>query len=237
MSQSKVGDTLTSAVRPAAEPLPGYRDPKPMVYAGLFPIDNAQFPELRDALDKLKLNDAALIYTPETSVALGFGFRCGFLGLLHMEIVNERLSREFGLDLIQTAPNVTYDVTAEDGSQHHVTNPSEFPDGKIKKIVEPMVAADIITPKEFIGAVMDLCQDHRALWARWSTSPPIVSRCTTAFRWRKSCSTSSTSSSPAPRATLPLITMRMASSPPIWSRWTSLFRARRSMRSVPSFTR
>ena len=147
-----MGDTLTSAVRPAAEPLPGYRDPKPMVYAGLFPIDNAQFPELRDALDKLKLNDAALIYTPETSVALGFGFRCGFLGLLHMEIVNERLSREFGLDLIQTAPNVTYDVTAEDGSQHHVTNPSEFPDGKIKKIVEPMVAADIITPKEFIGA-------------------------------------------------------------------------------------
>ena len=206
VSQSKVGDTLTSAVRPAAEPLPGYRDPKPMVYAGLFPIDNAQFPELRDALDKLKLNDAALIYTPETSVALGFGFRCGiypaagakypdlkdaleklqlndasltfeletsaalgfgfrcgFLGLLHMEIVNERLSREFGLDLIQTAPNVTYDVTAEDGSQHHVTNPSEFPDGKIKKIVEPMVAADIITPKEFIGAVMDLCQDHRGI--------------------------------------------------------------------------
>ncbi|MDU3798383.1 MAG: GTP-binding protein [Bifidobacterium breve] len=163
VSQSKVGDTLTSAVRPAAEPLPGYRDPKPMVYAGLFPIDNAQFPELRDALDKLKLNDAALIYTPETSVALGFGFRCGFLGLLHMEIVNERLSREFGLDLIQTAPNVTYDVTAEDGSEHHVTNPSEFPDGKIKKIVEPMVAADIITPKEFIGAVMDLCQDHRGI--------------------------------------------------------------------------
>ena len=163
VSQSKVGDTITSAAKPAAEPLPGYRDPKPMVYAGLFPIDNAQFPELRDALDKLKLNDAALIYTPETSVALGFGFRCGFLGLLHMEIVNERLSREFGLDLIQTAPNVTYDVTAEDGSEVHVTNPSEFPDGKIKNIVEPMVAADIITPKEFIGAVMDLCQEHRGI--------------------------------------------------------------------------
>lgn len=163
VSQSKVGDTVTSAVRPAAEALPGYRDPQPMVYAGLFPIDNAQFPELRDALDKLKLNDAALIYEPETSVALGFGFRCGFLGLLHMEIVSERLEREFGLDLISTAPNVPYEVTAEDNTVHRVTNPSEFPDGKIKKIVEPMVAADIITPKDFIGSVMDLCQDHRGI--------------------------------------------------------------------------
>ena len=163
VSQSKVGDTVTSAVRPAAEALPGYRDPQPMVYAGLFPIDNAQFPELRDALDKLKLNDAALIYEPETSVALGFGFRCGFLGLLHMEIVSERLGREFGLDLISTAPNVPYEVTAEDNTVHRVTNPSEFPDGKIKKIVEPMVAADIITPKDFIGSVMDLCQDHRGI--------------------------------------------------------------------------
>ncbi len=161
VSQSKVGDTITSAANPASKPLEGYRDPKPMVYAGLFPIDNAQFPELRDALDKLKLNDAALIYEPETSVALGFGFRCGFLGLLHMEIVSERLSREFGLDLISTAPNVTYDVTSEDGTEHHVTNPSEFPEGKIKRIIEPMVAADIIAPKDFIGAIMDLCQDHR----------------------------------------------------------------------------
>ena len=161
VSQSKVGDTITSALKPAADPLEGYRDPQPMVYAGLFPIDNAQYPELREALDKLKLNDAALIYEPETSVALGFGFRCGFLGLLHMEIVTERLSREFDLDLISTAPNVPYEVTAEDNSVHRVTNPSEFPDGKIKQIVEPVVAADIITPKEFIGAVMDLCQDHR----------------------------------------------------------------------------
>lgn len=161
VSQSKVGDTITSAINPATEPLEGYRDPQPMVYAGLFPIDNAQYPELREALDKLKLNDAALIYEPETSVALGFGFRCGFLGLLHMEIVTERLSREFDLDLISTAPNVPYEVTAEDNSVHRVTNPSEFPEGKIKKIVEPMVAADIITPKDFIGAVMDLCQDHR----------------------------------------------------------------------------
>ena len=161
VSQSKVGDTITADTRRAEEPLPGYRDPKPMVYSGLFPIDNAQFPDLREALDKLKLNDAALVYEPETSVALGFGFRCGFLGLLHMEIVSERLSREFGLDLISTAPNVTYEVTMEDNSVHTVKNPSEFPEGKIKKIVEPMVAADIITPKEFIGSVMDLCQENR----------------------------------------------------------------------------
>ncbi|MDN6272050.1 MAG: translation elongation factor 4 [Bifidobacterium crudilactis] len=161
VGQSKVGDTITAESRRADAPLPGYRDPKPMVYAGLFPIDNAQFPDLSDALDKLKLNDAALIYEPETSVALGFGFRCGFLGLLHMEIVAERLSREFDLDLISTAPNVTYDVTMEDGTLHHVNNPSEFPEGKVKRIVEPVVAADIITPKEFIGAVMELCQDHR----------------------------------------------------------------------------
>nr|WP_026181963.1 translation elongation factor 4 [Alloscardovia criceti] len=161
VSQSKVGDTITAEADPADEPLDGYRDPQPMVYAGLFPIDNAQFPDLRDALDKLKLNDAALVYEPETSVALGFGFRCGFLGLLHMEIVSERLRREFGLDLISTAPSVTYDVTMEDRSVHHVTNPSEFPEGKVRSVVEPMVSADIICPKEFIGSVMELCQDHR----------------------------------------------------------------------------
>ncbi|MFD0705024.1 translation elongation factor 4 [Alloscardovia venturai] len=161
VSQSKVGDTITSESIPAATPLSGYRDPQPMVYAGLFPIDNAQFPDLRDALDKLKLNDAALVYEPETSVALGFGFRCGFLGLLHMEIVSERLRREFGLDLISTAPSVTYDVTMEDRSEHHVTNPSEFPEGKVRSVTEPVVAADIICPKEFIGSVMELCQDHR----------------------------------------------------------------------------
>jgi len=161
VSQSKVGDTITTERTPAAEPLEGYRDPQPMVYAGLFPIDNAQYPELRDALDKLKLNDAALVYEPETSVALGFGFRCGFLGLLHMEIVSERLSREFGLDLISTAPNVHYGVTQEDNTVVTVKNPSEYPDGKVKKVVEPIVTADIITPKEFVGPVMELCQDHR----------------------------------------------------------------------------
>lgn len=161
VSQSKVGDTITAQDNMAQEALPGYRDPQPMVYAGLFPIDNAQFPDLRDALDKLKLNDAALVYEPETSVALGFGFRCGFLGLLHMEIVSERLRREFGLDLISTAPSVTYDVVMDDRSEHHVTNPSEFPEGKVHSVTEPIVSADIILPKKFIGAVMELCQDHR----------------------------------------------------------------------------
>jgi GTP-binding protein LepA len=159
--QSKVGDTITADDNGATEPLAGYRDPQPMVYAGLFPIDNAQFTDLRDALDKLQLNDAALVYEPETSVALGFGFRCGFLGLLHMEIVSERLQREFGLDLISTAPNVTYEVTLEDRTVITVKNPSQYPDGKIKQVREPIVSADIITPKEFVGPVMDLCQEHR----------------------------------------------------------------------------
>ena len=158
-----VGDTLTGARNPADKALPGFKKVKPQVYAGLFPVSSDDYENFRDALGKLSLNDASLFYEPESSTALGFGFRCGFLGLLHMEIVSERLSREFGLDLISTAPNVPYEVTSEDGSEHHVTNPSEFPDGKIKKIVEPMVAADIITPKEFIGAVMDLCQDHRGI--------------------------------------------------------------------------
>ena len=162
VSQSKVGDTLTSAVRPAAEPLPGYRDPKPMVYAGLFPIDNAQFPELRDALDKLKLNDAALIYTPETSVALGFGFRCGFLGLLHMEIITERLEREFDLDLITTTPGVQYRLTLTDGTVEVIDNPSAYPDpARIAKAEEPFVDAHIYTPNDYVGPLMDLCQQKR----------------------------------------------------------------------------
>ena len=161
VSDTRVGDTITGVDNPAAEPLPGYHQAQPMVFSGVYPADGSKYGDLRDALEKLKLNDASMSFTQENSIALGFGFRCGFLGLLHMEIVSERLSREFGLDLISTAPNVPYEVTAEDGTVHRVTNPSEFPDGKIKRIVEPMVAADIITPKEFIGAVMDLCQEHR----------------------------------------------------------------------------
>lgn len=161
VSQSKVGDTITTEKNPATEVLPGYREPEPMVYAGIFPMDNVDYPDLRDALDKLVLNDASLVYQPETSVALGFGFRCGFLGLLHMQIIVERLRREFGLELITTAPNVHYRVIAEDGSEITVTNPSEYPEGKIRAVYEPVADADIITPKEFVGDVMDLCQEHR----------------------------------------------------------------------------
>ena len=159
--QSRVGDTVTLYQKPAKEPLGGYKDPKPMVFSGLFPIDGAEFPMLREALDKLQLNDAALVYEPESSAALGFGFRCGFLGLLHMEIVRERLEREAGLNLISTAPNVVYEVTLEDGKKLTVTNPSEFPNGKISEVEEPIVKATILAPSEYIGTIMELCQDRR----------------------------------------------------------------------------
>ncbi|HEX6336502.1 MAG TPA: translation elongation factor 4 [Jiangellaceae bacterium] len=162
--QSKVGDTVTSAAKPASQALPGYREPKPMVFSGLYPIDGSDYPDLRDALDRLKLNDAALVYEPETSVALGFGFRCGFLGLLHLEIVRERLEREFDLDLISTAPNVVYRVVLEDttdGSDLVVTNPSEFPAGKVATVYEPVVRATILAPSDYIGSIMELCQSRR----------------------------------------------------------------------------
>ena len=159
--QSRVGDTVTMAVKGAQEPLPGYRDPQPMVFSGIYPVDGSDFPDLREALTKLQLNDAALTFEPETSVALGFGFRCGFLGLLHLEIVRERLEREFGLDLIATAPNVVYSVTAEDGTVTRVDNPSDFPDGKIAEVREPMVDATILTPSDYVGSVMELCQERR----------------------------------------------------------------------------
>ncbi|MEW2352766.1 translation elongation factor 4 [Spirillospora sp. NPDC029432] len=161
--QARVGDTVTGASHAASEALGGYQDPKPMVFSGLYPLDGDQYPELRDALDKLRLNDAALIYEPETSAALGFGFRCGFLGLLHMEIVRERLEREFNLSLISTAPNVIYQVVMEDGSEHTVTNPSEFPEGKIAKVYEPVVKATLLSPSEHIGAIMELCQGRRGV--------------------------------------------------------------------------
>jgi GTP-binding protein LepA len=159
--QSRVGDTVTNASKPATRDLGGYSDPKPMVFSGLYPIDGSDYPDLRDALDRLKLNDAALIYEPETSVALGFGFRVGFLGMLHLEIVRERLEREFDLDLISTLPNVVYEVNLDDGKVITVTNPSEFPNGKIGDIKEPVVRATILAPSEFIGAVMELCQARR----------------------------------------------------------------------------
>ena len=159
--QSRVGDTVTNYQRPTSQPLSGYKDPRPMVFSGLFPLDGAEYPMLREALDKLQLNDAALVYEPENSAALGFGFRCGFLGLLHMEIVRERLEREAGLALISTAPNVVYKVTDDTGKEIIVTNPSEFPDGKIMKVEEPIVRATVLAPSEFIGAIMELCQQRR----------------------------------------------------------------------------
>mgnify|MGYP001434128986 CR=1 FL=1 len=159
--QSKVGDTVTTARNGATEPLTGYREPKPMVYSGLYPVDGSDYPVLRDALEKLQLNDAALTWEPETSVALGFGFRLGFLGLLHLEITRERLEREFDLDLISTAPNVVYRVIQEDGTEVKVTNPSDWPEGKIRAVYEPVVKVTIIAPSEFIGSIMELCQARR----------------------------------------------------------------------------
>ena len=159
--QSKVGDTVTTAMKPATIALPGYTEPKPMVFSGLYPIDGSDYPALREALDKLKLSDASLVYEPETSVALGFGFRCGFLGLLHLEIITERLDREFGLDLITTAPSVIYEVTTDDKKTVTVTNPSEFPNGKIAKVEEPIVKAAILAPKDYVGVIMELCQSRR----------------------------------------------------------------------------
>jgi GTP-binding protein LepA len=178
--QARVGDTITTTTRPAKQQLAGYQHPKPMVFSGLYPVDGDEYPELRDALDKLRLNDAALVYEPETSTALGFGFRCGFLGLLHMEIVRERLEREFDLSLISTAPNVVYRVVMESGLEIKVTNPSDFPGGidgfvapggtpkgntggKIKEVYEPMVRVTIISPSDYIGTIMELCQSRRGM--------------------------------------------------------------------------
>ena len=159
--QSKVGDTITNQRKPASEALAGYTDPKPMVFSGIYPIDGSDYADLREALDKLKLSDASLQYEPETSVALGFGFRAGFLGLLHLEIITERLAREFGLDLITTAPSVTYEVTTDTGEQVVVTNPSEYPDGRVASVSEPVVKVGILLPKDYVGTVMELCQSRR----------------------------------------------------------------------------
>ncbi|GAA2964524.1 translation elongation factor 4 [Microbacterium schleiferi] len=159
--QSKVGDTITNQRKPASEALAGYTDPKPMVFSGIYPIDGSDYGDLREALDKLKLSDASLQYEPETSVALGFGFRCGFLGLLHLEIITERLSREFDLDLITTAPSVTYTVTTDTGETVTVTNPSEYPDGRVAEVSEPVVKVGILLPKDYVGTVMELCQSRR----------------------------------------------------------------------------
>src|SRR5438067_465410 len=160
VSSLRVGDTITSVARRATEPLPGYKDVKPMVFSGLFPTDSDEYPELRDALERLKLNDGALFYEPETSTALGFGFRCGFLGLLHMEIVRERLEREFDLDLLVTAPTVAYRVKEKNGEWREVHNPAEFP-REVEEVEEPYIKASIIVPKEYVGTVLGLNNDRR----------------------------------------------------------------------------
>jgi GTP-binding protein LepA len=175
IGDARVGDTITHAGHHAAhKALPGYREALPMVYCGLFPSDGEEYEDLRDAIARLKLNDAALNYEPETSAALGFGFRCGFLGLLHMEIARERLEREFGLDLILTAPSVDYIVTRTNGSSAHLSNPSDFPDShEIASIQEPMVNATIMVPSEYIGAVMTLCQERRGTYTKTDYPSPL----------------------------------------------------------------
>jgi GTP-binding protein LepA len=166
VTRLRVGDTLTTKARPASEPLAGYREVKPMVFCGLFPIDSDQYPELRDALEKLTLNDAALSWEPETSDALGFGFRCGFLGLLHMDIVRERLEREYDLELMATMPSVAFEVTLTDGEVLEVHNPTDMPDpARIAEVREPYIRASILTPKDYIGQVMELCQERRGTHA------------------------------------------------------------------------
>ena len=162
LGDAQIGDTITEAARPTAEPFPGFQEMKPMVFAGLYPVEGHQYPELRDALEKLKLNDAAFAFEPETSAALGFGFRCGFLGLLHMEIVQERLEREYNMDLVTTAPGVLYRVTTTDGEVHEVDNPSKLPDaGRIARLEEPIITATILTPSEYVGGILQLCQEKR----------------------------------------------------------------------------
>ena len=165
IGDTRVGDTVTLATDPAAEPLPGFKQVHPMVYAGIYPADGAHYGDLKDAIEKLQLNDAALTFDPETSVALGFGFRCGFLGLLHMEIIEERLEREFNLDLVTTAPSVIYKIRKRDGSEIYIDNPSNYPTpDEIETAFEPMVHANIITPSEYVGNLMDLCQDRRGVF-------------------------------------------------------------------------
>jgi GTP-binding protein LepA len=164
VGDAKIGDTVTEAARPASVPFPGFRELKPMVFAGLYPVEGHEYPELRDALEKLRLNDASFFYEPETSAALGFGFRCGFLGLLHMEIVQERLEREFNQDLVTTAPGVLYRVTTTDGEVREIDSPAKMPDtGRIAKLEEPVITAMILTPAEHIGQILQLCQEKRGI--------------------------------------------------------------------------
>ena len=205
-----VGDTVTDAANPAAEPLPGYRKVLPMVFSGIFPQDGAKYPDLRDALEKLQLNDASLSFEPETSVALGFGFRCGFLGLLHMEIIQERLEREFNLDIVTTLPSVVYKLILSNGEEISIDNPASYPDpGQITTAQEPFVKANIFTPTAYIGNIMDLCQTGAAFTSTQNILTPTVSNCITSCRSTRSSTISSTRSSRAHAAMRRLI-MRCA---------------------------
>ena len=164
VADARIGDTITETARPTLEPFPGFKELKPMVFAGLYPVEGHKYTELRDALEKLRLNDASFFYEPETSVALGFGFRCGFLGLLHMEIVQERLEREYDMDLVTTAPGVLYRVTTTDGEVQEIDSPAKLPDaGRITKLEEPVITAMILTPSEHVGSILQLCQDKRGV--------------------------------------------------------------------------
>ena len=164
VADAKIGDTITEVARPTAEPFPGFRELKPMVFAGLYPVEGHEYPELRDALEKLRLNDASFFYEPETSTALGFGFRCGFLGLLHLDIVQERLEREFNQDIVTTAPGVLYRVTTTDGDVHEIDSPAKLPDaGRISKMEEPVITAMVLTPSDYVGPILKLCQEKRGV--------------------------------------------------------------------------
>ncbi len=164
VKDAQIGDTVTETARPTTQPFPGFKELKPMVFAGMYPVEGHEYPELREALEKLRLNDASLFYEPETSMALGFGFRCGFLGLLHMEIVQERLEREFDMDLVTTAPGVLYRVTTTDGEVHEIDSPAKLPDpGRITKLEEPIITAMVLTPSEYVGGILQLCQDKRGV--------------------------------------------------------------------------
>ena len=216
--EARSGETVTDAARPAAEALDGYRDPKPMVFCGLYPIDGDQFADLRDALEKLRLNDGSYTYEPETSTALGFGFRCGFLGLLHMEIIRERLEREFNLDLIATAPSVAYLVRKTNGEEVEVDNPSDLPPSvEVEEINEPFLRCTILTPKDYTGTLMDLCQTRRGEMVKLEyLSPERVELDLQDPAGRGRAATSSTSSRAAPRATPASTTRTPATSVPTW---------------------
>ena len=217
VKDTQVGDTVTGVERPAAEALPGYRPARAMVYCGIYTEDGSKYPDLRDALEKLQLNDASLSFEPESSAALGFGFRCGFLGMLHMEIIQERLEREFDLDLITTLPSVIYRITKTDGTVVMVDNPHNYPDPAVIELAEePYAKVSIVSPPDYVGNIMPMCQERRGEFKECSIWTPTWWSCTTPCLWARSSTTSSTPSRPAPRATPLWTTSWTSTSPPSW---------------------